>query len=129
MDVLFLIGRILLGGFFLMSGLNHFTKAQMMAGYAGSKKVPVPAVAVVGSGVLIVLGGLSLILGAWPRIGALLIAVFLVFVTPAMHDFWTVSDPQQRMGEMINFLKNMALLGAMLMLLAGLTQWPLSLRP
>ncbi len=127
MNGLFLAGRILLGGFFLISGLKHFTQLKMMTGYAASKKVPAPAAAIAGSGILIVLGGASLILGLWPQIGALLIVVFLVSVTPAMHNFWTVADPQQRMGEMINFMKNMALLGASLILLSGVCGWPLSL--
>lgn len=127
MDIVFLIGRILLGGFFLMSGINHFTHLQMMTGYAAAKKVPAPAASIIISGIMLVLGGLSLILGAWPRIGALLIAIFLIAVTPAIHNYWTVSDPQQRMAEQVNFMKNIALLGASLMLLAGTCGWPLSL--
>ncbi|HWF37455.1 MAG TPA: hypothetical protein VG322_02985, partial [Candidatus Acidoferrales bacterium] len=59
-NVAFLIGRVLIGAFFLMAAFNHFTKRRMMAGYARMKGTPAPEVAVTGSGVLLLLGGLSL---------------------------------------------------------------------
>jgi hypothetical protein len=46
-----------------------------------------------------------------------------------MHNFWKLEDPQLRMADKINFMKNMALLGAILMLLAIPSPWPLSLMP
>lgn len=126
MDVLFLIGRILYALIFLMSGLNHFMKLEPMAQYAQSKGVPSPQVAVIGSGVLLLLGGLSVLLGFYPAVGLILLVVFLVPTTLLMHNFWTVEDPMQRQMEMVNFLKNLALLGAALMLLT-VKGWPFSL--
>jgi hypothetical protein len=55
------------------------------------------------------------------------IAGFLVGVSPLIHDFWNMEDPQQRQNEMINFSKNMALLGAALALAAVEEPWPASL--
>ncbi len=129
MDVLLLIGRILYGGFFIMIGMNHITKRSMMTQYAASKGVPAPGLAVVGSGLLILLGGLSVLLGLWPQYGLWLIVVFLIGVSPQMHNFWAVSDPNQKMAEMVNFLKNVALLGAALALLKAAAEqpWPFSL--
>ena len=127
MILLLLIGRILFGGFFIMSGINHFTNAGMMSGYAGSKNVPAPYLAVVGTGVLLVLGGLSVLLGLLPVLGLLLIIIFLVPTSLLMHNFWTVEDPQMRAAEQINFLKNIALTGAALALMYGAADWPLSL--
>jgi putative oxidoreductase len=121
--VMFLIGRILFGGFFLISGFNHFAKRAMYAQYAASKRVPSPGLSVVLSGLLIFLGGISVVLGLWPRIGLILILIFLALVTPKMHNFWTLSDPNQRMAEQVNLMKNLALFGAALLLLAI---WPLS---
>ena len=60
--VAFLIGRILIGGFFLTAGFNHFARLNVMAGYAKSKGTPAPKLAVGGSGVLLLLGGASLLL-------------------------------------------------------------------
>lgn len=123
----FLIGRIIVGGFFLMSGFNHFAKLNMMAGYAKSKGTPSPAFAVGGTGVLLLLGGASLLLGYHPTIGAALLVIFLLGASFGIHNFWTVQDEQAKMGEMTNFLKNMALLGLLLMTLLIPRPWPMSL--
>ncbi len=129
MDVIFLIGRIIFGGYFLYNGLHHFTGHSMLTQYAAAKKVPAPGVAVVGSGLLIFLGGLSVLLGAWHEVGLVLILIFLAGVSPNMHNFWAYTDPNQRMVEMINFTKNLALFGAALMMLWLPTPWPYSLVP
>jgi putative oxidoreductase len=125
MKALFLIGRIVFGGFFLYNGINHFKQKAALAGYAGSKNVPNPELAVLASGIALAAGGASIILGAKPKLGTLAILGFLATVSPTIHDFWSVADPQQKQNEMINFSKNMALLGAALAL-AGVEEWPLS---
>jgi uncharacterized membrane protein YphA (DoxX/SURF4 family) len=122
-----LIGRVIAGCFFIMNGFNHFAKFNMMTGYAKSKGLPAPALAIGGSGVLLFLGGLSLLLGYHPTIGTVLLVVFLLGASFGIHNFWTVQDQQERMGEMINFLKNIALLGLLLMTLAVPRPWPMSL--
>ena len=126
-DIALLIGRIIAGCFFLMNGFNHFAKLNMMAGYAKSKNIPAPALAVGGSGLLLLLGGLSLLLGYHPTIGVVLLAIFLLATSFGMHNFWAVQDQQAKMGEMINFLKNVAILGLLLMTLAVPRPWPMSL--
>lgn len=127
MEILLLIGRILFGAFFIMSGINHFTNVKMMSGYAGSKGVLAPGLAVIATGVLLLAGGLSVVLGVLPVIGLLLLILFLVPTSFIMHDFWTIENPQQRMGEQVNFMKNLALTGAALALMYGAADWPLSL--
>lgn len=122
-----LLGRLLLGGYFLHAGYSHFRHRKMMAGYAASKGVPLAAPAILGTGALLALGGLSLLTGYLPLVGLALLAVFLVGVTPKMHDFWNAKDPMARMGERVNFLKNAALLGAVLMLSAVATPWAYAL--
>jgi len=104
-------GRVLFGGFFLFNGVNHFRKRTMLAQYASAKGVPNPDVAVAGSGLLLVAGGLSLVTGTQPKFGAALIATFLLGVTPTMHAFWSVEDESTRMNEFVNFTKNIALIG------------------
>src|SRR5262245_33564205 len=54
-------GRTVFGGYFLYNGINHFVNHEMMTEYARSKGVPAPAVAVAGSGLLLIAGGLSVL--------------------------------------------------------------------
>lgn len=126
MKAAFLIGRILFGGFFLYSGINHFKQKEGLSQYAGAKNVPSPELAVVASGIALASGGASIILGVKPQLGTLAILGFLAVTSPVMHNFWSGEDPQQKQNEMIHFSKNMALLGAALAL-AGIEEWPLSI--
>jgi putative oxidoreductase len=118
MMYLFVLGRVLLGGYFIMNGYNHFAHSKMLAGYAGSKGVPMPSLAVPFTGLMLLVGGLGILLGVFIQLSIILISVFLIVTSFMMHQYWKVSDQMVRMGEEINFKKNMALLGAVLMLLA-----------
>ncbi|MGW6457201.1 DoxX family protein [Streptomyces sp. NPDC055078] len=118
MDVLVLIGRILFVLLFLSSGVAHLTRTRDMAGYATARGVPAATAAVVGSGLLMLVGAVSVVLGIWADLGALLLAVFLFAVAPLMHAFWKESDPAARQNELTTFLKDMSLGGAALMLIA-----------
>ncbi len=127
MIYLFVIGRILLGGYFIISGLNHFKHLQMFTGYAGSKGVPMAKEMVMLTGAMLVLGGLGILLGIYIELSVLILAVFLIGVTFKMHQFWKITDQMARVGEEVNFKKNLALLGAVLMLLAIPLPWAVSL--
>ncbi|MCM6778809.1 DoxX family protein [Nocardia sp. CDC159] len=118
MDVLVLIGRILFALLFLGSAFGHFTQTDAMAAYTASKGVPAAKVNVLFSGVMLLLGGLSVLLGVWADLGCLILLVFVLPAAFLMHAFWKESDPQVRQGEMVNFNKNVALGGAALMLFA-----------
>jgi uncharacterized membrane protein YphA (DoxX/SURF4 family) len=113
--------------FWLVSAPDHFTKPDDMSQYAKAKRVPFPKVAVAGTGVLELLGGASMLLGAHPTIGIILLIVFMLGSTFPMHNFWTANGPQMKQADMIHFLKNMAIVGALLMLLAIPQPWPFSL--
>ncbi|WP_067719752.1 DoxX family protein [Nocardia yamanashiensis] len=118
MDVLVLIGRVLFVLLFLSSGFGHIAQADAMAQYAKFKGVPMPKPAVLASGVLLIAGGLSVLLGVWADLGALLLFVFLLPTAFLMHAFWKETDPQAKQTEMIQFNKDLALAGAALMLFA-----------
>lgn len=126
--IVFLLARVLFGGVIAFMGLNHFMQADDLAGYAEMKGIPAPRLAVLGSGALLVAGGLSIILGVLPAVGAGLVFVFLAVTTPKMHDFWNVDDPERQQQEMTDFLKNTVIAGASLLLIAiGGASWPLAL--
>lgn len=126
--VAFLVGRILIGGVLAFMGVNHFVQTDALAGYAEMKGVPAARLSVLGSGLVLVLGGASIVLGLFPVVGAALLVLFHVVVTPTMHDFWTVDDPETRQHELTQFLKNAVITGAALLLVAiGGANWPYSL--
>lgn len=68
------------------------------------------------AGILILLGGLSILLGYRARMGAWLIVIFLVPVTLIVHRFWGMSDPVRASLQQVMFLKNLALLGGALII-------------
>ena len=118
MDVIVLIGRILFTTLFLGSAVNHLTKSAGMSGYVRSKGLPAARAAVLGSGVLLLLGALSVLLGVWPDLGSLALVAFLLPTAVLMHGFWKETDPSVRQMEQTQFVKDVALAGAALMLFA-----------
>ena len=118
MDVVALIGRILFAAVFLASSFGHLTQTAAMAGYAGSKGVPQPKLAVMSSGVVMLVGIVLVVLGIWADLGALLLVVFLLPTAFLMHAFWRETDAQAKQLEMVQFQKDLALGGAALMIFA-----------
>jgi putative oxidoreductase len=122
-----LLGRFLFVVIFLMSGPRHFL-SQTIA-YAASQGVPLASIAVPVSGVIALLGGLSILLGYRAKLGAWLIVLFLVGVTPMMHRFWVVSDPMMYQVQFAMFMKNVSMLGgALLISQFGSGPWSLDAR-
>jgi putative oxidoreductase len=126
MKLPFLLGRAIFGGFFLYGGIHHFAESEKMTQYAKYKGVPMPELAVKASGLALIVGGTSILLGVKPKLGTAAVLGFLASVSPVMHDFWNVDDPQQKQGEMVNFTKNLALLGGALALMGVEEPWPAS---
>jgi len=126
MKAAFFIGRMLFGGFFLQNGINHLKQHENLAQYAGSKGIPNPDEAVLASGVLLTLGGASIILGLKPKLGAASLIGFLAIASATMHDFWNSTEPGDKQSNLIHFSKNVALLGAALALAGTREPWPVS---
>jgi len=125
--VVFLLARVLFGGVLAFMGLNHFMGTDGMAGYAEAKGLPAPRASVLLSGGLLVFAGLGVATGVAPVLSAGALVVFLVSSAVIFHDFWSVEDPEQRQNEMTQFLKNAALTGGALAVLAvGDVAWPYS---
>lgn len=106
-----------------MNAYNHFKHIDGMTGYAQSKGVPSARSAVFVGGILLMLGGLGLVFGIAPEAAITLLLIFLVPVTLKMHAYWKETEPNARMSEHIQFWKNVALIGALLMLFAIDTPW------
>ena len=114
MKYLELLGRVFYSAIFIMAAPGHFS-ARTIA-FAADKGVPMASIAVPLSGVIAFLGGLSILLGYRARYGAWLIVLFLVPVTFMMHRFWGLTDPMAAMAQQANFMKNLSLLGAALLI-------------
>jgi putative oxidoreductase len=122
-----LLGRFLFALIFIMSGPRHFL-SQTIA-YAASQGVPMASIAVPFSGLLAIVGGLSILIGYRAKLGAWLIVLFLVGITPMMHKFWGVTDPMMQQIQMVMFFKNVSMLGgALLMTQLGAGPWSLDNR-
>jgi putative oxidoreductase len=126
MAAAFLVGRLLVGAYYLFSAYQHFSHVRDLAQLAAHRGMPLATPAVLIAGVLLVLAGVTLLLGVWPRIGVVALVLFFVPVTLVMHSFWWDVDAGIRMANLIHFTKNMALLGSSLMFLAVPEPWPYS---
>ena len=109
-----LAGRVLYSLIFLMAPLSHFSAGAIA--YAAQSGVPMPGILVPLSGVIGFLGGLSVLLGYQAKRGAWLLVVFLIPVSYTMHAFWNVQDPMMHQAQLAHFMKNVALLGAALLI-------------
>lgn len=119
--ILNILGRIMLATIFLMSAVgNKIPNFGNVAAYMTSEGVPASQFMLVGAILFLILGSLSIILGFKTRIGAGLLIVFLALATYYFHDFWTFApDSKDFEMQMIQFMKNLGLAGAMLMLIAN----------
>jgi putative oxidoreductase len=113
MTALILIGRVLFAGYFLYSGVMHFTNSKSFVGYAKSKNIPYPELAVSATGVLLLVGGAGLFLNVYIQQSLILLLIFMIPTTFSMHAFWKAGHE----AEKTSFMKNLALIGALLMLL------------
>lgn len=118
------LGRAAFVAIFLMGAPGHFT--QPYAAFAAQQGVPLAQLLVPFSGLLMLAGGLSVLLGYRAKIGAWLLVAFLVPVTLTMHNFWAVTDPMMAQMQQAMFMKNLSILGGAL-LIAHFGAGPLSL--
>jgi putative oxidoreductase len=118
MDVVFVVGRVLFALLFISSGfMAHLGKGGRQGReYARAMGAPSPDLLVPLSGIVIIAGGLMIALGLWADLGALLVIGFLAGITPIMHAFWAVEDPEMQQVQSAMFFKNVALLGAALII-------------
>ena len=113
------LGRVLLGTIFFMAAVGnkipHFSQTAKVMGDVG---VPAPEFMLVGAIVFLVAGSLSVILGYKARIGAVLVLTFLVLASYYFHPFWKL-EGQAQQEQMIQFMKNLSMMGAMLFIVAN----------
>jgi putative oxidoreductase len=116
-DLTALVGRALMASLFIISGIGKLTGFSAVAGYIAAKGLPLPQVLAALTIALEVGGGLLLLLGVKARWVALAFVGFLIVITPIFHGFWDVPAAQAQ-AQQIHFLKNVAILGGMLLIAA-----------
>jgi putative oxidoreductase len=108
-----LAGRIMLALIFIIAGFGKITGFAGTAGYMASKGIPMAEVLLVPAIIIELGGGLLLAVGFKARWAALAIFLFIIPTTLIFHAFWAVEPEQMRM-QMIQFQKNLAIMGGML---------------
>ncbi|MFL6386842.1 MAG: DoxX family protein [Terriglobales bacterium] len=110
-----LLGRVLLSAIFILSGLGKLPHFQAVAGMMAAKGIPLASVALVVTLFIEIGGGLLVLTGYKAKFAALVIALWLIPVTLVFHHFWGIPADQQQ-DQMVNFLKNVAIMGGLLVL-------------
>jgi putative oxidoreductase len=110
-----LIARILLALLFLTFGWGKLTDFSKTVAYMAQTGLPLPSVAALVAIVIEFFGSIALILGIWTRPLAVLLAFYTLASAFIGHPYWTLPDPG-RYGNMINFYKNISIMGGFLLL-------------
>lgn len=113
-----LAGRILLSVIFLISGFFKIGGYSQMVGYAAAKGLPLAGVAIACAAVLELVAGLAILVGFQTRIASWLLFLYLIPTTYYFHNFWAAQGMEQQ-TQMINFLKNTAIMGGLVILAAN----------
>jgi putative oxidoreductase len=113
------LGRLLLCTIFLMAAVaNKIPHFSDVAKFMESAGVPAPQLLLVGAIAFLLVGSVSVIVGYKARLGAALLLTFLVLASYYFHAFWKLEGPAQQ-EQMIQFMKNLSMMGAMLFLIAN----------
>ncbi len=118
-DALLAVGRVVIAILFVMSGVEKVMDLSATAAAIGGKGLPMPSVLAVATVVLELGGGLLIVVGWQTRIVALAVAVFTAVAGYFFHDFWHYPEGPQYTNNMIRFMKNVSIIGGLLMLCAA----------
>ncbi|MCG6876356.1 MAG: DoxX family protein [Betaproteobacteria bacterium] len=117
MAVVPLLTRLLIAPLFLVSAIRSLGAVAGTAGYLGRLGLPMPEVMAWIVIVVEISGAIMLIVGWKTRFAAWMLAAFVVVATLLAHRFWAL-DPAQYVNQLNHFLKNLAVLGGLLLLAA-----------
>jgi putative oxidoreductase len=112
-----LLGRVLLALIFITSGFGKITGFEGTVGYIASKGLPLPQLSAIIAIIVEVGGSILLVIGYKARWAALALAIFTLAAAIFFHNYWAV-EAAEKMGQQINFWKNISMAGGMLMVFA-----------
>jgi putative oxidoreductase len=109
------LARILVVAIFVYTGISKLTHFDGTSHMIAEKGIPLATVAT-AIAILIELGGaIAIIIGWQTKLAAAVQFVYLIFITFMYHNFW-VAPPQLHDVQLINFLKNVGIMGGLLIL-------------
>jgi putative oxidoreductase len=112
-----LVGRILIALIFVFAGFGKITGFEGTVGYIASKGMPLPQLAAIGAIIIELGGGILLVLGWKTRVAAMALFLFTGLAALIFHNFWAAA-PDQAQNQMIHFMKNLAIMGGLLFVMA-----------
>jgi putative oxidoreductase len=112
-----LIGRLLIAVIFLLSGFSKLTDLPGTVEHMAAVHIPYPDTLAVVAGCAEVLGALAIAFGFLTRVASAGLILFLIPTTLVFHAFWNYAG-QERLPQMVNFMKNLAIIGGLAVLMA-----------
>ena len=116
MEIILLVGRAIFGLYWVSAAIQNLLGLEKAAPNAGSHGVPFPKFSFIATAPVMILSGLSITFGFYSWVGAVALIAFLIPASILRHHFWDVEDRQEALGERRDFEKNMALIGACLLI-------------
>ncbi|MBV9228763.1 MAG: DoxX family protein [Chloroflexi bacterium] len=112
------LGHMLLASMFVFGGANTFTNPDPRAVKVSDAGIPQAREAAILNGAVMVGAGIALGLEIAPKFAALVLIGTLIPTTFVGHPFWKEENPASRAMQQTQFVKNMAMLGGLLLVLA-----------
>lgn len=122
-NICLLLGRLLMGSYFILPGLQKITNYQTMTDYMLAHSVPATSILLPVTIVIQIVLGLAIIIGFKGKLAAIILAGLTLVISIYMHDFWTMTEGLERNHETQNFFKNMGIMAGLLMVSNLGTGW------
>lgn len=126
--IVLLIGRVIFAIPFLSAALTHVQAGEQMVGYARAMGAPLASLGGWPAGLWLLAAGVSVSLGIWPDLGALMIVLWGIPTAYYIHGWWRYEDEQQKQTQRVIFMRNVTFVGAALALFAAFIAFGADLR-
>lgn len=118
-----LLGRLLMGSYFILPGLQKITNYQTMTDYMLAHSVPATAFLLPLTIVIQIVAGIAIIVGFKGKFAAFILAGLTLVISIYMHDFWNMAEGLARNHETQNFFKNIGIMAGLLLISSLGTGW------